>query len=507
MKRLYAVLGILLAACCLANMAGHDVYAADNEISVWIQSRPEAEYSSDKPIIKAIEEQTGMKIKFESAPYEYEAALEKFNLMLASGELPDVIIFYKTEIDKAAQQGILAPMSELVDEYAPNFKKILEEEPSILKDIKANDGDFYHLPLLSAVRTAQVFMIRQDWLDKLGLEQPETLDDWYAVLKAFKEQDPNGNGEADEIPFTTREKARGVLPFMEAWGISGYFPKEQFFLEDSKVKYAYTDPRAKEALTFLNKLYSEGLIDPEYVTGDKNLWTARLSGEVSGVTVDWFPRIDFFNKAVAQVNPEAKFVGILPPIGPDGVRMTTAQQPRVRDGGATAISVTCKHQKEAMKFLDFFFSEEGSLLMNFGVEGLHYDMVDGYPTYKPELLNDSDKSILYHLFESGLFDIARKQDIRYEDQLAPADVLAARDMYVPILTDPFPALALTDDERDVMTEKYSEIMTYKDEMVNKFIMGAESLDTFDDFVAKIKKMGIDDVLAVQQAAFDRYNSK
>jgi putative aldouronate transport system substrate-binding protein len=294
---------------------------------------------------------------------------------------------------------------------------------------------------------------------------------------------------------------------MEAWGISGYFPKEQFFVEEGQVKYAYTDPRAKEALTFLNKLYSEGLIDPEYITGDKNLWTARLSGEVSGVTVDWFPRVDFFNKAVTGVNPNAVFAGVLPPIGPDGIRMTTAQQARVRDGGATAISVTCKNKERVVQFLDYLFGEEGSLLMNFGVEGVHYDMVDGYPTFKPEMLNDPNKSILYHLFESGLFDISRKQDIRYEDQLAPADVLAARDMYVPILADPFPPLALTDDERDIMSEKYVEIQTYKDEMVNKFIMGAKSLDAFDEFVAQIKKMGIDEVLAVQQAAFDRYNSK
>jgi putative aldouronate transport system substrate-binding protein len=134
-------------------------------------------------------------------------------------------------------------------------------------------------------------------------------------------------------------------------------------------------------------------------------------------------------------------------------------------------------------------------------------MIDGYPTFKENLLNDPDKSILYHLFESGRFEFAHKQDIRYENQLAPADVLAARDMYVPVLTDPFPPLSFTDDERDILNEKYTEIQTYKDEMVDKFIMGVEPLEKFDEFAARIKKMGIDEVLAVQQAAFDRYNSK
>lgn len=505
MKCIHVAIVVLLSIMGLANVA---VLAADEpiEISIWIQSRPEAEYTAEHPIIQEITKRTGVSIKFELAPYEYDAALEKFNLMLASGDLPDVIIFRKAEIDRAAQQGILTPLSDPVDEYAPNFKKIIEEDPAILKDLKIGDGEFYHFPLLSAVRTAQIFIIRQDWLGKLGLDAPETLDDWYNVLKAFKEQNPNGNGEADEVPFTTRGKAAGILPFMEAWGISGYEPSQQFFIEEGQVKFAYIDPRFKEALAFLNKLYSEGLIDPEYVTGDKNLWTARLSGEVSGVTFDWFPRIDYFNRAVQGVNPNAVFAGVLPPIGPTGIRMTTNQQKRVREEGATAISITSKHKERIVQFLDYFFGE-GAMFMNFGIEGVYYDMVDGYPTFKPELLNNPDKSILYYLFESGRFELSHKQDIRYENQLAPADVLAARDMYEPILIEAFPPLALTEDERDIMLEKYSEIQTYKDEMVDKFIMGAESLDKFEEFVAQIKKMGIDDVLAVQQAAFDRYNSK
>ena len=366
MKRVAGGMLSLLVIMLMTSFLPVNSYAAEDliEIEMWIPSRPEAAYTNDRPIIKEITKKTGVSFQFDLAPYDFDQALEKFNLMLASGELPDLIVFRKLELDKAAQQGVLTPLNDLVEKYAPNFKKILDENPGILKDLKIGDGNYYHFPLLSAVRTAQIFMIRQDWLEKLGLEPPETLDDWYTVLKAFKEQDPNGNGEADEVPFTTRWKAAGLLPFMEAWGISGYSSYEQFFIEDGKVKFAYTDPRCKEALAFLKKLYAEGLIDPEYVTGDKKLWTARLSSGVSGVTHDWFPRIDFFNRAAQEVDPKAKFAGVLPPIGPTGIRMVTNQQKRVRDQGATAISVTSKHKERLVKFIDFFYGE-GAMFMNF----------------------------------------------------------------------------------------------------------------------------------------------
>jgi putative aldouronate transport system substrate-binding protein len=499
MKRLVSqmvsvvVVMFLLVGPCLAD-----------PISIWVKARPEAPYNNDMPIIKEIIQRTGVELKWELAPSDDDQAREKFNLMVASDDLADVIVHSIDDIDKISQRGLLAPLNDLIDQHAPNLKKILEENPTIAKQLKSEDGNYYYLPFLGAVRTLSVFIIRQDWLDKLNLEAPETLDDWYTVLKAFKEQDPNGNGEADEVPFATRGKLNGILRFMEAWGL-GMNGNYEIYTEEGQVRYPFIDPRFKEVLVYMNKLYSEGLIDPEYATADKNQWTSRLTNEVSGVTHDVFVRVDYFNKAIQGVNPNVQFTGVLPPVGPAGVPMTTSQQNPIRK--ATAISAKAENKEDIVKFFDYLYGEEGNLLANFGVEGMHYDMIDGNPVYKPEVINHPEKSLLFILFEAGHVEWAYKQDIRYENQLVPEDVIAVRDMYVPYIAPPFPTLAYTDDEYDILNEKYTEIKTYKDEMVNKFIMGKEPIEKFEKFVAQIEKMGVADVLAVHQAALERFNAR
>ena len=347
-------------------------------------------------------------------------------------------------------------------------------------------------------------MIRQDWLDKLGLEVPVTLDDWYNVLKAFKDGDPNGNGIADEIPFTTRHTQAGILAFMEAYGISGFEANEQFFIEDDTIKYAYIDDRCKEALTFMNKLYSEGLIDQEYATNDTNVWLSRITNEVSGACQDTVARAYSLGQAINQAgNEDAKFVVVAPPQGPDGTQMTTSQMQAIR--GYTAISADSEYIEEIVKMFDYFFSEEGSLLNNWGIEGLTYEMVDGKPQYTDMIANDEQgRSILSMLNVYGHREWAYQQDIGYEDALLDPEYVVYRNEMEQYIRPTLPALSFTEDERDLINSKYTEIQTYKDEMCSRFITGKESLDNFDTFVETIKSMGIEEVLEAYQAAYDRY---
>jgi len=477
----------------------------DITISLFLQDSADQAISTDLPIIKEITKRTGVNFDFIAAPNTEDQFREKFNVTVASGEVPDVMVStYRADMMKVAEQGTFAPLDEYIDQYAPNLKKILDENPEYVRDLKSTDGKIYFLPFIGAVSTFKVWMLRGDWLEKLGLEVPVTLDDWYTVLKAFKEQDPNGNGKADEIPYTTRNTQAGVLAFMEAFGISGFEANEQFFIEDGKVKYAYTDPRCKEALTFINKLYSEGLIDPEYATNDTNVWLSRITNEVSGACQDTTARAYSLGTQIQAAGSEdAHFVVVAPPMGPDGTQMTTSQMQPIR--GYTAISADSKYIKEIVQMFDYFYSEEGSKLMNFGIEGETYTMEDNKPTYTDVIAHDSEgRSILSMLNIYGHREWAYQQDIGYEDALLNADYVAYRNEMEQYIRPTIPALSFTEDERDVINSTYTEIQTYKDEMINKFIMGKESLDNFDSFVETLESIGIEDVLAAEQAAYDRY---
>ncbi len=475
-------------------------------VSMFLQDSADQAISTDLPIIQEITKRTGVNFEFIPAPTTEDQFREKFNVTVASGDIPDIMVSnYRDDMMKVAEQGTFAALDDYINEYAPNLKKILDEHPEYIRDIRANDGKIYFLPFIGAVRTFKVWMLRGDWLDKLGLDAPVTLDDWYNVLKAFKEQDPNGNGEADEIPYTTRNTQAGVLAFMEAFGISGFEANEQFFIEDGKVKYAYTDPRCKQALEFINKLYREGLIDPEYATNDTNVWLSRLTNEVSGACQDTTARAYALGTQVQAANEgsDAYFTVVAPPQGPDGTCMTTSQMQPIR--GYTAISADSPYIKEIVQLFDYFYSEEGSLLMNFGIEGETYTMENGKPVYTDVIAKDAQgRSILSMLNIYGHREWAYQQDIGYEDAMLDETYVAYRNEMEQYIRPTIPALSLTEEEREIVNSTYTEIQTYKDEMINKFIMGKEPLENFDKFVQTLKDMGIDDVLAAEQAAYDRY---
>ena len=161
---------------------------------------------------------------------------------------------------------------------------MLEEHPEWKKEITTDDGSIYVFPFLRTDDKLKVFLgptIRQDWLDKLGLSMPTTVDEWYNVLKAFKEQDPNGNGKADEIPlYLTKGDVDTTTAFLGAWGINA-----GFYQEEGQVKYGPTDPRFKEFLTLMNQWYKEGLLDQDFATTDEKMLEAKITGGQIGSAI------------------------------------------------------------------------------------------------------------------------------------------------------------------------------------------------------------------------------
>src|SRR5690606_27116471 len=135
---------------------------------------------------------------------------DQFSLMFSSGDLPDIVEtgWLGTHVpggpDNAIKDGRILRLNELIEEHAPNLTRVLDENPEWRKMITSDEGNIYTFPFLRGgdlLLTVHGLALRQDWLDKLELDMPTTLDEWEEVLTAFKEQDPNGNGEADEIPF------------------------------------------------------------------------------------------------------------------------------------------------------------------------------------------------------------------------------------------------------------------------------------------------------------------
>ncbi|MFD0960242.1 extracellular solute-binding protein [Paenibacillus chungangensis] len=435
--------------------------------------------------------------------------VEAFNLLMASGQLPDLVAYnaMKTEGPKYGQQGAFVELSEYIAQYAPNFKKILDENPEVKRLISTADGEIYHFPQLNLheYNLVQMFpQIRQDWLEKLELAEPKTIEDWYNVLKAFKTQDPNGNKKDDEIPFVSVNLSNMVKTFGPAFGTDW-----EFYIDNGKVKFAPYEAEYKEMLQWFNKLYAEGLIDPNYLVDTEfKFLTEKVTTDRAGAWAGWSGSyMRSFSDLMAD-HPSFQIVGTEPPTGPNGDKRFGFHAWPVGNVGV-AISAQSEKIVEAVKWLDFQYSKEGIMLNNFGVEGVSYEMVDGYPTFSDVVFNNpnglnSTESLLNYTIGGGMW--ATVADERYLEQYDIEQAVEAKakvGSYIDF-DKSMPPVTLTSEQNDQVISLLADIRTFRDEYANAFVMGNRSFDEYDKFVDQLKKMKVEEVIAVYQEAYESY---
>lgn len=462
---------------------------------------------------KEFEKRTGINIEWRHPPSGQ--ANEQFNLMLASQDLPDLIQWNWRTVPggpgKAIQDGSIIKLNDLVDKNAPNLKKVLEEHPDWKKEAVLDDGTLYMFPFIRGdkqLRLSSAFQTRKDWLERVGLDVPKTIDDWYKVLKAYKEKDANGNGDPnDEIPFTSIGLTwNSIRNFAMAWGV-----RDTFYMGNGKVQFGPIQPAYKDFLTTMAKWYKEGLIDQDYAATDGKSFEAKITGSKAG---SYFGMVSGYMGRFTQLmrpkDPNFRLVGVPFPIGPAGKSYGTLD-PSVQSGG-TAISAKCKYLKEAAEFLDYAYGQDGHMLVNFGIEGESYTMENGEPKYTDKILKDPNLPVPNALIRYAMSISGGPfvQDVRYfwqiltypEQQEAVKTWIGSSD---PSLL--LPPITPTAEESQRMASIMTEVTTYVDEMFNKFVMGQEPIENFDKYVESIKKMGIDEATKIQQAALERFNSR
>lgn len=496
-------------------------------------------YNDNLPVYEEFEKLTGVKIVWEAIPInDYDQVM---GTRLASGKnLPDIFVIpWEANADQLGFDGIAMPLNQLIDENAYYLNQLMEKYPVVRSGITAADGNIYAYPGFGEgfINTAEelesgeltdpganvcpnVSMIRKDWLDKLNLEVPETLDDWYNVLKAFKTQDPNGNGKADEIPLTATFNVRDIYRFGEAFGLyrSGNAECRWDVGEDGKVFFKDTTDGFKKTLEFLHKLYEEGLLDPEYATAGYDKTSEKISRDLLGsLSSDWMSNIATYNGNLKTAGVEdANWIAVQPIKNPEGKSMITN---RWSVWKTAAISKDCKNPELAMKWLDFqTLSAQGVALTNFGVEDVSYTKSeDGKIALTQVAVNNPDgigaQEYLRSLGAWGQLPYPQAKqgyEVLWADQ--PEIIEFANSFESDQIRQPFPnsgtkaALAFTDEENAIRTEVETNIETYCDEMAIKFIEGKESLDKFEEYTATVESYGLSQLLEVHQSAYDRFKA-
>jgi putative aldouronate transport system substrate-binding protein len=514
-----SVLASCLIACLLVSNATAQAFRGVTppelisptpiELTIHLHFADKYVWNDTSPVSVELARLTNLRLKNVASKVATKSS-EQFNLLMVSRNLPDIVAgdALKDNFIRFGMDGAFLPLNKLIDAHAPHLKAFLQKNPQIAQAITAPDGNIYYIPYIPDGQTARGWWIRQDWLDKLGLKTPETVKELEAVLRAFRDRDPNGNGKKDEIPWFNGMPEE-VYRLVMLWGArSGIAQTDiEFVVKDGKVAHPFAQPEFKEAIKNVARWYAEGLIDREIFTRKSRAREQLFGSNRGGMTRDWFASTGSFNQpeSIPSRVPGFKLVAIAPPADVNGKRLEEDGRKLVMPDG-WAISHTNKHPEATIKLFDFMFSPTGRRLSNFGVEGLQYDMKAGKPVFRDSLLK-SGKPVAPQLRNLGAqIPIGFPQDYEYEAQWTFASARAGRDLYIGggYLMPQFPGVNLSREERAVYERHWPDLKDYMKEMAQNWVLGTKDVDkTWDEYQKKLERNGLSKVTAVMNSAYQR----
>lgn len=500
-KFLFVLLLLTVFLSCSKNSS------ENSEVTIFAMNSGQA-FNDEWEVYKEAAKKTGVVLKG-VASQNLTNEREAYNLMLSSKPLPDIIAFGITQdLDNLGLEGGLIQLEDLIDKHAPNIKKFFDENPTYKKDAYSADGHIYMIPNYFDyfnLKASHGYFIRQDWLNKLGLKQPTTADELYNVLKAFRDKDPNGNGKKDEVGIFTREaNIRGILRvLLDIHKASVLWT----FDKNGNVVYGPSQEEFKKAIKEISKWYKEGLIDKEIFTRGKNARDYMLSNDLGGFTIDWIASTSSYNEILKDKVKGFEF-NIMLPVAYNGIDKTLFS--RKTNQGGWGISKDAKDPVKLIKYFDFWYTEEGRRLWNFGIEGLNYTMVDGAPQFTEHVLKNKDnKTPLAVLKEVGAqFNLGMFQDYRYE--LAWANP-SAKDAFVlyndkNVVSQILPELKYLPQDSSEFTLIDGQLRTFIEERAQSWILGSSDIDKdWENYIKQLKDLGLDKATKIQNEAYARYN--
>jgi putative aldouronate transport system substrate-binding protein len=449
---------------------------------------------------------------------------EKKNLVLAAGDYPDIFIdgIRKADEQVFGPMGIFVNLAPLIEEFAPNMKELFTIYPDVEKSLTYDDGAIYNMPDFS-ITPRDMFSsapyYKVSWLDNLGLQRPTTLDELYDVFIAVRDGDADGDGNTDdEIPLLQLGDIR--IEILAAYGLMA-LPDDQSvladYVKDDQYLFVPIQDEYRSYLEYAKKLFDEKILDSEaFVTSGEQrnakIQTKKVfmhDGTPYGVLLndeDWIDSYEMLGYVSAGDGSD--------PIWPATLRQT-------RSWGNFVMTDKCKYPTEMVRLMDYFYSDVGSLMIRAGREAGTYDpygwkiVIDDPATmaWHSEIDFDKDHYDGYYqwrmanaplqgTYVAGGFQNKLMIFSDYRNQWYSNTKLATgRAEYAAI---PYPEVTYTEDEQETLMV-YVDIANYVKQMETKFITGEASLDTWDSYVSTIKAMGIGDIIAVKQAAYDRWN--
>lgn len=451
-----------------------------------------------------LEARTNVAIEFHAA--SAPVASEQFQLMVAADSYTDIIqdvtTYYTAGMDRAVEDEIVLDLTGMLEEEMPVYYKMITDHDEIRKQLTSSDGYIGAITRLYAEPSVPKGgeVIRQDWLDTLGLDTPVTVEDYYNVLTAFKTE--MGAAEPYYMMNTGVSYTNSVIG---AFGVI-----IDFYQEDGVVKFGGMEEGLLGYLTEMNKWYQEGLISPDFIN---NTTGYPDNGDVTGGTVGIFAQENSFMQDVYSFTDDTSIVlsAIPNAILAEGETNNFIAFGDWIGGVSWSISADCEEPELLCNFIDYLFTDEGSKLANYGVEGLSWDydengepLINEAITDNPDY-NASSAQLKYTLMWAPFVEDYDRFDVGYTQAVIDAaDIWRVNSSNSSIM---FTGVSISTEYVDEYNSIYGDIDTYVSENINRFITGDRSLEEFDVFVSELEEMNIGRCIEIWQEMVDLYLAK
>lgn len=511
MKKWMSMLLLLTIVACAIPTVG---FAEENRdtLSIWCpidyRAASYVKTLAEVETWKVYMDAVNVDVEFIHPPQGMEA--EQFMVLLTSRDLPDIIIYnwydqYPGGPDTAISDEVIVDLTPYINETTtPNLMKVFEEYPSLVQSTKTASGKYYVFPCVRAFATqvSKGIGLRGDWLEELNLEIPVTMDDWHEVLVAFRDE----KGCTAPLTFINQH-------FIESQAFCGAFGIGRKFYVDTEgvVQYGPAQEGYGEFLKTMAQWYSEGLIDKDFASTDASALNQNVTSEKSGAFLGVIDsQLGSLTTAFDNLNPDARIVGAPYPVLNEGdpIRIFNFDYEYTTTNCA-AITTSCENVDAAVRFLDYAYSDAGHMLVNFGVEGLNYEIVDGEVVFTDYMTNNPDgitlkEMIMLYCPAGGTWPLVRDvrlMNLQRDERVVSASALwsdvSTRDAMVPLF-------AFSEEDNGRISKIMSDVYDYVDTMTLKYIMGQEDLSTLDEYFATIEDMNIAEVLDIYNRYYQEY---
>ena len=464
---------------------------------------------------KTMEEMTNIAFEFDNPASDVFE--ERKTLAITGDTYPEVFFGANLSTDQQVEwgsEGYLIPLNDLIEKYAPNIQKMFEEIPETKAAVTAPDGNIYSIPQINASPIAYLSggYWNGAWLEALGVtsdQLPTTRDEFTDLLRRFRDEDPNGNGQADEIPLmlTVQTTVGGDIPDQYILPTFGVNATMQYVDSDGTVKFGVQQDAYKDYMTYMNMLYEEKLLDNNYVTGDSVTTTAQSMANNVGIVLTAIPQNSYPVSAEEAVN-----YPMMQALSGDETNGEPVYAYGNNNGivtGAFAITDKCENPEAMIRWVDYLYSEEGSIFIHYGEEGDLWEYTDEglrqYIDHEGMSTEEYRGTITPDVGTVTPKWVREETEGSWDDPFQPTRIANTEEYLLPYAVQTFPQTFFSAEDTERRTEIITDLSKYVEEMIAGFITGTHDIEgEWDEFQQTLLDMNIEELTQIYQESYDTW---